>query len=514
MKLVTSAQMRAIDSRAINELGIPGLQLMENAGRGIAEWIKEILRDNVTGKRFAIVCGKGNNGGDGFVIARYLQQWGGSPEVFRLGERESTKGDALVNLLKIEAMSTPIHDLNASDQIPDLREFDMIVDAIFGTGFQGEIDAKISAVIAAINLSGVPVLAVDTPSGLNCDTAEAPKTCVRASFTATLALPKLGHCFYPGKSYCGQVKVIDIGIPAKALDGLDLRLNLTTPWHVRATIPDREPTAHKGDSGKLFLVAGSEGLTGAATLAAQAAVKSGCGLVTVGCPKGLNDILEIKLTEAMTKPLPELGKRRCLSVRALGDVLQNIRASDAACLGPGVGRNHETIELFRRLIANLETPSILDADGLFPFSGKPELLHECKADMVLTPHIGEFARLCGKSIEAIDHDRIATVLEFAKATNKAILLKGAPSIIASPDGTAYINPTGNPGMATGGSGDVLSGLIGALMASGISAYDAAVCGAFVHGLAGDMAQKAIGTLGMTAGDIVQHLPKALKLLKS
>ncbi|MGB5105713.1 MAG: NAD(P)H-hydrate dehydratase [Candidatus Zixiibacteriota bacterium] len=530
MKLVTSAQMRAIDGRAIKDLGIPGLQLMENAGHGIAEWIKEILRDDVTAKRFAIVCGKGNNGGDGFVIARCLQGWRAAVEVFLVAEPDEIKGDALENLRKVREMGVAIYKIRdegakkicwvptfAGMTGPGKSPFeacDMIIDAIFGTGFKGEVDARIAGVIDAINRSGVVTLAVDTPSGLNCDTGEAPNTAVCASYTATLALPKIGHYFYPGRTYCGQIRVIDIGIPTQALEGIDLRVNLTTARHVRSTIPDREATAHKGDAGKLFLVAGSEGLTGAVTLAAQAAVKSGCGLVTVGCPKGLNDILEIKLTEAMTKPLPELGKRRCLSVRALGDILLNIRASDAACLGPGVGRNHETIELFRRLIANLETPAILDADGLFPFSGKPELLKECKAEMALTPHAGEFSRLSGLSIETINQDRIGSALEFAKATNKVILLKGAPTIVASPDGTVYVNPTGNPGMATGGSGDVLSGLIGSLMASGVSAYGAAVCGAFVHGLAGDMAQQAVGTLGMSAGDIVNHLPKALKLLKS
>ncbi len=355
---------------------------------------------------------------------------------------------------------------------------------------------------------------MDTPSGLNCDTGEQPKSCIRATYTATLALPKIGHYLYPGKSYCGLTKVIDIGIPAKALDGLNLPVNLTTPWQVRDLIPDREPTAHKGDAGKLFIVAGSEGLTGAATLAAQAAVRSGCGLVTVGCPKSLNDILEIKLTEAMTRPLPEVRSVRCLSLRGLGDILHGIRNADAACLGPGIGRHHDTKELFKRLLPAWTSQLFLDADGLFPFSGQPELLKECKANLVLTPHIGEFSRLCGLSIEQINQDRIKAASDFAIATNKVVLLKGAPTIIASPDGSVTINPTGNPGMATGGSGDVLSGLIGSLLALRMKAYDAAVCGAFIHGWAGDLAQKSIGTFGMTAGDIISFLPKPLKILKS
>ena len=396
----------------------------------------------------------------------------------------------------------------------EFSSYDMVVDAIFGTGFSGELDTAVSKVIEAINSSGVTVLAVDTPSGLNCDTGEKPKSCVRATYTATLALPKIGHYFYPGQSYCGLTKVIDIGIPAKALEELNLTVNLTTPWLVRDLIPDRKPTAHKGEAGKLFMVAGSVGMTGAATLAAQAAVRSGCGLVTVGCPKSLNDILEIKLTEAMTRPLPEVRSARCLAVRGLGDILQGIGNADASCLGPGIGRHHDTKELFKRLIASLDRPAILDADGLFPFSGHPELLKNCKADLVLTPHIGEFSRLCGLSIEEINQDRIKAASDFAIATEQVVLLKGAPTIIASPEGTCFVNPTGNAGMATGGSGDVLSGLIGALLALNMSAYDAAICGAFIHGWAGDLAQRAIGTFGMSASDIISYLPKAFKVLKS
>lgn len=514
MKLVTTAQMRAIDHRAINELGIPGLQLMENAGQGIAVWIREIFRDNVEGKRFAIVCGKGNNGGDGYVIARYLHQWGASVEVFLLGERVVIKGDALVNLIKLEPIGLSVQPILNSPTPPDFRKYDMVVDAIFGTGFSGEVDPAVGNVIEAINRSGVTTLAVDTPSGLNCDTGEQPKSCIRATYTATLALPKIGHYFYPGRSYCGITKTIDIGIPAKALEGLKLSIILTTPRQVRDLTPDREPTAHKGDAGKLFIVAGSEGLTGAATLAAQAAVRSGCGLVTVGCPKSLNDILEIKLTEAMTRPLPEVRSKRCLALRGLGDILHGIRNADAACLGPGVGRHHDTKELFKRLIASLDRPAILDADGLFPFSGQPELLKACKADLVLTPHVGEFSRLSGLSGEEINKDRIKAVSDFAILTGKVVLLKGAPTIIASPNGSCYINPTGNPGMATGGSGDVLSGIIGALLALKMGAYEAAICGAFIHGWAGDLAQRAVGTFGMSAGDIMNLVPKAFKVLKS
>jgi NAD(P)H-hydrate epimerase len=359
----------------------------------------------------------------------------------------------------------------------------------------------------------LPIVAVDTPSGLNNDTGEVEGVCVRAGLTASLALPKIGQYFYPGHAFCGQVRVVDIGMPAEALAEVDSRLDLVTASLVAEKIPDRQPTCHKGDCGKLFILGGSVGMTGAATLAAESAVKSGSGLVHVGIPRSLNDILEAKLTEALTKPLPELRKARALPVRALGPILENIRSVDACCLGPGVGRHFETVELFRRLIANLDRPAVLDADGLYPFSGRPELLRDCKASLVLTPHAGEFARLSGVDLPKDQRECIAPLVEYSRSIGKVVLLKGAPTLICSPEGDVYLSPTGNPGMATGGSGDVLTGVIGSLLGLGLSALDAALCGAYIHGLAGDLAQDDIGTFGLSASDICHCLPEVFLLLK-
>jgi ADP-dependent NAD(P)H-hydrate dehydratase / NAD(P)H-hydrate epimerase len=513
MKLVSAQQMRAIDRRAIDGIGIPGLELMENAGRGIAHHIQDILQGDTKGKRVAIFCGRGNNGGDGYVIARYLHSWGAVVQVFLLAARNQVEGDALVNLQKIEQIGIRINNISALDVLPTLSGTDIIVDAIFGTGFHGQVEPKTAKLIDHINSACLPIVAVDTPSGLNNDTGEVASTCVRATYTATLALPKTGQYFYPGRGCCGQVKVIDIGMPIEAIKSARIATNLTTASEVKQIIPDREPTSHKGDAGKLLIIAGSVGLTGAATLAAEAAVKSGAGLVTVGVPKSLNDILEVKLTEAMTRPLAEVKSRRCLALRAHGTIIESLADVDAVCLGPGVGRNHETMELFRRLIAKLSRPATLDADGLFAFSGRPELLRECPADIVLTPHVGEFARLTGKAIPEIQADRLGHAVAFAKEIGKVVLLKGAPTVVAAPDGETWINPTGNAGMATGGSGDVLTGVIGALLALQMKGLEAAICGAYLHGLAGDLAQKSIGTFGMTAGDITSFLPRAFKILK-
>jgi hydroxyethylthiazole kinase-like uncharacterized protein yjeF len=513
MRLVSSQQMRAIDRRAIEKIGMPGLELMENAGRGIAHFIKDIFSGETKGSRVAIFCGRGNNGGDGYVIARYLNTWGATVQVFLLAERSQIEGDALTNLQKIEQIGLRMTRIGAKDALPILSGIDLIVDGIFGTGFHGEVEPGIAKVIDYLNTSEIPILAIDTPSGLNNDTGEVAGACIKSTHTATLALPKIGQYFYPGRGQCGHIKIIDIGMPAEAVAGEEALINLTTSGEVKQMIPDRKPTSHKGDCGKLLIIAGSVGLTGAATLAAGAAIKSGAGLVTVGTPKSLNDILEIKLTEVMTKPLPEIKNRRCLAIRSHGLILEAIKAADAVCLGPGVGRNHETMELFRRLVAKLPKPAILDADGLFAFSGKPELLRECPADLVLTPHAGEFARLSGKPIEVILADRLGCATAFAKEIGKVVLLKGAPTLVASPDGRVFVNPTGNAGMATGGAGDALTGVIGALLALGIGGLNAAVCGAYLHGLAGDLAQKSIGTFGMVAGDIVNALPKAFRIIK-
>ncbi len=509
MKLVTTEQMRAIDRRAIDELGIPGVELMENAGKGIAAFVRDtIFGGRVSGKRVAIFAGAGNNGGDGYVIARWLDSWGAVAHLFLLVDRAKIQGDALTNLERLKQTSV---EISGADQLPDVEElgdYDLLVDAIFGTGFRGEVREPQGSTIERMNNSGVPILAVDTPSGVDVDARRVAGVAVTASYTATLALPKLGHFFHPIRGYCGQIEVIDIGIPDEAVAAEGILTTLVTPELVRKWIPARRLDSHKGDSGKLFIVAGSVGLTGAATLAAESAMRAGAGLVKVGIPESLNDILEAKLTEAMTRPLPELKKPRCLALRSLGVILEEMKSADALCIGPGLGRHHETRELVKRLLRKLDRPAVLDADGLFPFSGEPDELSNCRAQLVLTPHIGEFARLTGRSTDEIEGNRIELLREYAAAIGKTVLLKGSPTLIANADGEVYLSPTGNPGMATGGSGDVLSGVIAALLAYRVEPTSAAAAGAYLHGLAGDLAASESGIFGMIAGDICSCLPEA------
>jgi hydroxyethylthiazole kinase-like uncharacterized protein yjeF len=513
MKLVTSAQMQAVDRRAIDGLGVPGIDLMENAGHEIAQAIARIHDDDIREMRVAVVSGKGNNGGDGFVVARHLHDWGADLHIFTLANPDDYKADALENLRRVRELNLPITWINEEIENLELEDFDIVVDAIFGTGFRGAVREPIASVIEYLNELDIPVVAVDTPSGLNNDTGEVEGACVWADMTVSLALPKIGQYFYPGRAQCGLIRIVDISMPLEALAEADSDVHLITAPMVSEIIPDREPTSHKGNCGKVFVLGGSVGMTGAVTLAAESAVRSGSGLVYAGSPTSLNDILEVKLTEALTKPLPELRKARALPVRALGPIIENIRAVDACCLGPGVGRHFETIELFRRLIPNLDKPAVLDADGLFPFSEKPELLKECTAPLVLTPHAGEFARLSGKKLPARQIECFEPLREYSRLIDKVVLLKGAPTLICSPEGEIYVSPTGNPGMATGGSGDVLTGVIGSLLGLGLSALDAAICGAYIHGMAGDLAHAEVGTFGLTASNIIEYLPEVFLRLK-
>jgi NAD(P)H-hydrate epimerase len=506
MKLVTAKQMQAIDAEAIGNRGIPGLTLMENAGRGIAEHIRSLLIGDVTNKRFAIVCGKGNNGGDGFVIGRYVHSWGAHVEFFLLGRVADLEGDAATNCKRAADINLPIVEVSSEANLPDLSTYDMIVDAIFGTGFRGAVSGIASTCISRMNASGKTIVAVDSPSGLDSDSGLVSGECVRATHTATLALPKLGQFIYPGREYVGRLVVIDIGIPTEVIESASVSTYLITEQYVRDHLPRRFPTANKGSCGKLYVLAGSRGYTGAASMAAESALRSGVGLCYLGVPETLNPIFEIKLTEAITRPLPEVGKKQCLALRGLGEIRKHLKDIDAAIIGPGLGTHHETKELVRRLISSLEMPSVIDADGLNAFQGASEEIAKSRAPLVLTPHPGELSRLIDHNTAEIAADRLGFAKTSSARFGCVVLLKGAPTFVADPSGRIFVNPTGNSGMATGGSGDVLSGIIGALLAQKLPPLDAACCGAYIHGLAGDLAADEHGQTAMLPTDMIANLP--------
>ncbi len=510
MKIVTAEQMQSIDRTAIQERGIPSLELMENAGHGIAHYLREISEEGgVKTRKVAIFCGKGNNGGDGFVVGRYLAEWGADVTFFLIGKKDKVSEDSKANLDKAVAMNLPIHEIATEDDFEVDEDTDLIIDAIFGTGFQGDIRSPIAEIVEKINSLEIPIAAVDCPSGLNTTTGELSKNSIIADFTATLALPKYGQLVYPGREHIGELTIIDIGIPADVIDEKNLDLNLIDEEFVDRHLPHTPEDGHKGLMGKLFIVAGSEGSTGAACMAALSANRSGIGLCYLGIPSSLNDICEIKCTETLTRPLPEVRNRRCLALRGLGEYQGHFDTVDALALGPGIGTHHETKELVKRLMSRITLPTVIDADGLNCFQGDTGPLTDANFPCVITPHPGEMSRLMDAPLKEVVADRMKYAKLAAKKLNKVVLHKGAPTYIATPEGQVYLNPTGNIGMAKGGSGDVLTGLIGTLLAKGLSPLAAACCGAYLHGRAGDMCREEISSLGMMPTDMIEMLPEAL-----
>jgi len=518
MKLVTSSQMRNIDQKTIEGIGIPGLELMEKAGRGIALVAKEMLGDPAT-KVVIIFCGRGNNGGDGFVVGRYLSQWGARVEFFLTVKRNEVKGDAKINLEKAVDLDLPIVEISRKEEIPSRIKADLIVDALFGTGFDGEIKGYLKDIIEMINSSGIPVLSVDIPSGLHADTGKFIEPCVKANRTVTMALPKIGHFFFPGKEMSGKVTVVDIGVPEHVVEEEKISLNLISKEEVKRMIPARQGDSYKGSCGRTVLIAGSTGMTGAAFLASLSCLRTGAGMAILGIPRTLNPILEMKLTEVMTKPLPDVRKKGALALRGLGEIRKLLKWGECCAIGPGLGQHFETIELVRRLISKLTMPAVIDADGLNALAKDISILKECEAPLILTPHIGELSRLNGLAIAEIAKDRIKYASDFAKEYNCVLVFKGAPTIISEPEGQTYVNPTGNAGMATAGSGDVLTGIILGLLAQMLMLnkdedikklmLNSARAGVFIHGLTGDLAKQEKGELGMIAGDMMEKIPQAL-----
>lgn len=524
MKLVTSQQMRNIDTKTIKGEKVPGLELMEKAGKGSAEVAKNILGDDLKGKKVLIFCGRGNNGGDGFVVGRYLSQWGADVKLFLLGKKKELKGDARVNMEKAQKLGLSIKELSQKKDFPKNPNSNLMVDAIFGTGFQGKAEGLYAHAIEFINKFNSPVLAIDVPSGLNADTGEAEGLCVKADHTATMALPKIGHFFHPGKTYSGEVTVVDIGVPRKIIDKEKLNLNLITKEEIKALLPQRPGDAYKGNCGRVVLIAGSTGMTGAAALASTSTLRVGAGMAILGMPRTLNDIMEIKLTEVMTKPLPDVRKKGALALRGLGEIVQLFQWADCLALGPGLGQHFETIELARRILKRTSLPTLVDADGLNAIAKDSSILKEIDIPLILTPHIGELSRLINVSVEEIAKDRIKYASDSAKEFNCVLVFKGAPTIVAEPAGQVYVNSAGNAGMATAGSGDVLTGIIIGLVAQMLFdrrgrdinkiMLDAASCGVYIHGLAGDLARDEKGEMGMVAGDIMEKIPEAIpKILR-
>ncbi len=515
-RLVTGAQMARIDSGAIQR-GVSGIQLMERAGRGAARVLADLV-GGFPGKRIVVLCGKGNNGGDGFVIADLAASAGASVSAFLLATEAQVKGDARHHLERARGNGLDfeqIRDFNGLGRISSaLSGASAAVDALLGTGIRGGPRGLVAGAIESLQDADCPILAVDVPSGLDADSGRAEGPCAAATRTVTFGLPKAGQFRYPGRALCGTLICADIGLPPAAVDAENVNVQLIAAHGVGPLLPRRPPDAHKGDCGRVVILAGSTGFTGAAALCAHGALRSGAGLVQVGVPESLNDILEVKLTEAMTHPLPEVRKPRCLALRARGDIQRLVATADCVALGPGLGMYRETVQLVRRIVHDIQAPLVLDADGINALAGAPDNLKTRAAPTVITPHPGEFARLTGLDVAAVRSDPIGSAQTLARSADVIVILKGAPTVVAVPGGRTYVNPSGNAGMASGGSGDVLTGILAALIGQGMDPETAACLGVYVHGLAGDLCAEHMCEAGLTAGDVASALPRARRAIET
>ncbi len=516
MLLVTANQMQDMDKQTIDSFGIPGMVLMENAGRGAVDFFLETVSIE-SHHQVAIFAGRGNNGGDGFVIARYLVEKNIPVTVFLLASKDRVTGDAKINLELFDRLCKK-NNLGSLIEVTDkaalsqhktsMLHHHFFIDAILGTGLNSNVRGFFKDVIELINSSEQPLMSIDIPSGLNSDTGQPLGKAVMADATATFAFAKAGHILYPGNEYTGDLKIIDIGIPQYIADEKNICLSLIEKEQIADLFSDRSFDSHKGSFGHLLVVAGSPGKTGAAALCSNAAMRCGTGLVTLGIAKGLNKRIEPLVIEPMTVPLPEKQKGM-LTEHCLYPILDLAAEKQALALGPGIGTDKGTQKLVKRLVKEISIPMIIDADGLNCLADNLSILKEKKAPMILTPHPGEMARLCGCSTADIQADRLNIATAFSKAHDLILVLKGAQTIISLPDGKSYICPTGNPGMASGGMGDVLTGLIAGFCAQGFTPEHAGLAGVYIHGLCADILAEKIGAFGFLASDMVANIPMTI-----
>jgi len=516
MFLVTAKQMQEMDRYTIDAFGIPGRVLMENAGRGAVDFFMEQCSPSPK-TRVAVVAGRGNNGGDGWVMARYLMEKQIPVTIFLLSDPDRVTGDAKANMDLVEKLLPHYPDC-AVTAVPDAATFarekarlvhhDLFVDALFGTGLNADVRGFFREVIQCINQTAKPVFAVDIPSGLNADTGTVCGVCITACATATFAFAKTGHVLYPGSQYTGTLRVVDIGIPEFAAQKQDIRFQVLEKQTIAPLFPPRPFNSHKGTFGHLLILAGSAGKTGAAALCANAAKRIGTGLVTLGVPESIHAVVEPMVVEPMTVPLPETAAGT-LSAAGLDRILAMADERQALALGPGLGTDPDTREMVHTLVETCTLPLIMDADAINCLDGDPAVLSFRKTPAVLTPHPGEMARLAGISTGEVQADRPGAAKKFAQTHNAILVLKGAQTLIALPSGRVFLCPAGNPGMATGGMGDVLTGMIAGLAAQGFSLENAAIAGVFIHGLCGDILADTVGGFGFLATDMIKAIPGAI-----
>lgn len=520
MYLVTPKEMSEMDRRTIEEFGIPGHTLMENAARGAVEVFVRNFPDFAE-KKISVICGKGNNGGDGLVMARYLachiQKMGSSfrneknrpPNVYLLGRKDSISGDAALNLSLLEKSGVKIQEIadenTLSDSMPEIKDTEIFIDAIFGTGLNSPVRGIPEKIIEIINSSTAHVFAVDMPSGLDSDNAVPLGNAVKANVTATFGFPKIGHAIFPGASFCGSTEIIDIGIPPDIAESVSPSHRLVTRDHIFSLFSRKTPETHKGSNGHVLVIGGSPGKTGAPSMSSISALKTGAGLVTLAVPKSIRSFAEMAALEIMTEELPE-SEDGCIK-NADQIIIQKItQGKKVIAVGPGMDKGHETDLFLFNLLEECKIPLVIDAGALNILAENLGILKNLKCPAILTPHPGEMSRLVNKSTSEIQMNRIEVASSFAKEFGVILVLKGAGTVIASPEGLTAINRTGNPGLATAGTGDVLTGIISGLLSQGFKPFDAACAGVYIHGAAGDRLEEKIGPSGFTATDVISEIP--------
>ena len=516
MKVATARQMAELDRVTIEQYGIPSLVLMENAGRSCTERILRILQEKVgvpEEASVAIVCGRGNNGGDGMVIARHLHNRGVYVEVFLLSEPDKLSADARTQHEIIRKMDLECRIIRDQEGVEDLRtyleEVHLCVDAILGTGLSSNLEGIVRDVVETINLSLATVFAVDVPTGIDATTGRILGEAIRADYTGTFGLLKLGQVLLPGSIHCGETDIYDIGIPSKAVFDADIKTEALEERVVKSMLSIRPPDFHKGDAGRVYVIGGSPGLTGAPCLAGRAAMRMGAGLITVIVPKSLLPVVEAKLMEVMSAG-GEDGGSGCFPKACIPELLEKTSRADFVVLGPGLGAYPGAAEFMAEIVPLIRVPFLIDADGLNALAGQVRILRQATSPCIITPHTGEMSRLTGESIEAIEASRIGSARHFAEEENVTVILKGARTIIATSKGDVFINTSGNPYMASGGMGDALSGMVAALASQGLSPTDAACAGVFLHGLSADILVRRHPMSTVSATDVIENIREALQ----
>ncbi len=548
MKVVTSTEMAEIDRLTISQYGVPSLVLMERAALAVLKHFLELkpkidcvvnpfghcealagCRSNLISeiaagtscprndnferepRRVIVLVGPGNNGGDGVAVARIIKNavnaGGGSDvKVFQLFSEDKLSEDCKAQI-KI-AKNFGVEVIEGYPTESDFAYADVVVDAIFGTGLKRELEGRIADLVNTVNSLKKTVVAVDIPSGISSDTGEVLGTALKATVTVTFGLPKRGHLLFPGRDYVGRLFVEDIGFPHELLNSEKIKVQIITESLARLLLPLRPAYSHKGAYGHVLVVAGSVGKTGAAMMTAKSCLRAGSGLVTMAVPACLKVVFQAKVLEEMLLPLP--CNNQTLSKQAVPEIKEFLNEkADVVAFGPGVGVNEDTQEILRFLLTESPCPVVIDADGITLLSREPEILKNAKPKTVITPHPGEMSRLIKVSVKEIEKRRIEIAQSVAKEFNTVVVLKGVPTVVASSDGRSFLNTTGNPGMATGGSGDVLTGIIASFIGQGLDVFHASILGVYVHGLSADIASCEKGYHGLVAGDIIESLPKAL-----